>query len=308
MLEKAEFLKRYNLCEDQFVAAEISWNELNCIFEDYKDKQKPILEKVLNDFNLKYLNNLSHMGLHSIKSRVKDEEHLIEKIIRKRNTDYSGYEELNSCNYTKIVTDLIGIRGFILFKEDWIRFHNYITKVIENNPRIYIKKRVSDYDPDYNHTYHAEPPKAHIRDGDDRSIYTGLSPDCIKDGKIYRSIHYIIKFEGVYIEIQIRTLFEESWGEIDHSLLYPYYMEDDLMKKYTAMLNRLSGLADEMGSFFRYIKNSYKNKDMVENSNIESKEPEEIIKCENMSMQEEKEAKEKVEATPKNLIAQIFNE
>ena len=37
-----------------------------------------------------------------------------------------------------------------------------------------------------------------------------------------QGIVYIVKYQGVYMEIQIRTLFEEGWGEIDHHILYPY--------------------------------------------------------------------------------------
>ncbi len=38
------------------------------------------------------------------------------------------------------------------------------------------------------------------------------------DRKHYRAVHYIVVYRGVYIEIQIKTLFEEGWGEIDHSI------------------------------------------------------------------------------------------
>ena len=48
-------------------------------------------------------------------------------------------------------------------------------------------------------------------------------------------------------------MFEESWGEIDHALVYPYYVEDPVMSQYTQLLNRISGLADEMGSFFKVV-------------------------------------------------------
>ena len=81
-----------------------------------------------------------------------------------------------------------------------------------------------------------------------------LPPDCIKDGKVYRSVHYIIKYKGVYLEIQVRTLFEEGWGEVDHAIVYPYFQDDQILKKYTELLNRLSGLADEMSSFFYLLK------------------------------------------------------
>lgn len=36
--------------------------------------------------------------------------------------------------------------------------------------------------------------------------------------KAYRSVHYLIRDEKIYscVEVQVRTLFEKAWGEIDH--------------------------------------------------------------------------------------------
>lgn len=43
-------------------------------------------------------------------------------------------------------------------------------------------------------------------------------------------------------------------GEVDHAIVYPYYRDDQILKKYTELLNRLSGLADEMSDFFYRLK------------------------------------------------------
>ena len=76
----------------------------------------------------------------------------------------------------------------------------------------------------------------------------------IKSGGIYRSLHYIIKYKGYYVEIQGRTLFEEGWSEIDHDIVYPYYQDDEMLNDFSKLLNRLSGMADEMSSYFRRMK------------------------------------------------------
>ena len=47
-------------------------------------------------------------------------------------------------------------------------------------------------------------------------------------------------------EIQIRTIFEEGWSEIDHQLRYPYYVGDQILTNQLLVLNRLAGSADEM--------------------------------------------------------------
>ena len=50
--------------------------------------------------------------------------------------------------------------------------------------------------------------------------------------------------------MQGRTLFEEGWSEIDHDIVYPYFQDDEMLKDFSTLLNRLSGMADEMSSYF----------------------------------------------------------
>ena len=64
-----------------------------------------------------------------------------------------------------------------------------------------------------------------------------------------------MKYKGYYVEIQGRTLFEEGWSEVDHDIVYKEAQDDEMLKDYSGLLNRLSGLADEMSSYFRRIKN-----------------------------------------------------
>lgn len=262
MITKGEFLKKYHISEAEFREAEISWDDLCNIYDDYTEHGLPKYKAIRDDFFETYLKDMNEgkcegdrIRVHTISTRVKDPEHLLAKIvIRKRKND-KKYCKLNKTNYEKFVTDLLGIRCLVIFKEDWISFHEYIMSQFENNVTYYIRDSIADFDLDENHNYFAEEPKVHIRNGDFRGIYEGvLSPDCILDGKIYRAVHYIIKYKGIYLEIQLRTLFEESWSEIDHAIAYPYYKDDPILCEYTELLNRLAGLADEMGGFFRRLK------------------------------------------------------
>lgn len=67
----------------------------------------------------------------------------MEKIIHKRKENPVKFEKLDHTNFHKYITDLIGIRVFFLYREDWIHFHQYITSRFENNPELYIKNRLS---------------------------------------------------------------------------------------------------------------------------------------------------------------------
>lgn len=262
MITKELFLEKYNISEDLLQSAGMSWEELCDIYDDFLTNKQEKYENILKLFLNTYLNDITKeenddkVKIHSIRSRVKNPEHLLAKIVRKKQEKHKKYKNLDKYNYEKFITDLIGIRCLVLFKDDWQSFHYYILSKFENNVEYYVKDSILDFDDDENHFYIAEKPKVHIRNGDARDIYDEvLPPDSILDGKVYRSVHYIIKYKGIYLEIQVRTLFEEGWGEVDHAVVYPYYQNDKILKEYTELLNRLSGLADEMSSFFNRLKN-----------------------------------------------------
>jgi len=251
MISLDELLHKYNITQREFEDACISWEELQWIYNDYSHKQEKY-EEIMARFEKEYIRNTAQAHIHSYRPRVKDPEHLLVKIIRKRFSSYKKYSGLNKDNYENYITDIIGFRVFILFKEEWTGFHEYITKQFHNDKTHYI----SDWSIKYSDNgYFVEEPKAHIRSGDNRKIYEGLLPDsAIFSGKIYRSVHYTVCFQDTFVEIQLRTLYEESWGEIDHSIVYPYYEDDALLKEYSSLMNRLSGLADEMGSYFLQLR------------------------------------------------------
>ena len=251
MITKKEFLSTYNMTEDDITQANITWDELMLIVEEY-EKLEEHLRDIGKDFINDYLYDIEKAGIRSYRYRTKSPGHLLEKIIRKRKENPKKFLSLDHTNYYKYMTDLIGIRVFYLYREDWTHFHYYITNVFENNPENYIQKRLADFDEDPNHYYIAEKPKVYKRPGDSK-IYDRNELDVKSDG-IYRSLHYIIKYKGYYVEIQGRTLFEEGWSEIDHDIVYPYYKDDNDLTDFSKLLNRLSGMADEMSSYFRRMK------------------------------------------------------
>lgn len=253
-IAREEFMKKYRISPGQFADSQLSWDELREIAEDYERRQ-PELDRIRNEFIREYfLDREEVMGLQSYRSRCKAAEHVVEKIVRKRIENYVKYKDLSKDNYWMFLTDLIGIRGLLLYREDWVRFHTYITGRIENAPERYIKgDSVHDYVSDGS-VFMAEPPKVHIRAGDFHEIYADWIPlEHILDRKHYRSIHYIVNYRGTYIEIQIRTLFEEGWGEIDHDILYPCQKDNPMLLEFSELLNRLSGMGDEMGSYYHRL-------------------------------------------------------
>ena len=250
-MDKNAFLTEYHLTEEDLLAAEISWEELSLIWAEYR-KLEGTMRELGKSFIDDHLYDIEKAGIHSYRYRTKDPGHLLEKVIRKKKEDPEKFGQLDHTNFYKYVTDLIGIRVFFLYREDWVHFHRYITSRFENDPAQYIDDRLADFDSDPEHIYIAERPKAYKRAGDPK-IYNGSEIDIITTG-IYRSLHYTVKYKGYYVEIQGRTLFEEGWSEVDHDIVYKDAEEDEMLRDYSKLLNRLSGLADEMSSYFRRMK------------------------------------------------------
>ena len=250
-MEKHTFLAEYNISEADLQAANVTWDELALIAEEYKTLENTMRE-LGKSFIDEFLYDIEKAGIHSYRYRTKDVWHLLEKVVRKKKENPKKFGPMDHTNFYKYVTDLIGIRVFFLYREDWIHFHEYITRRFENDPNQYIHDRLNDFDDDPNHYYIAERPKAYKRTGDSK-IYNSTEIDIITTG-IYRSLHYTIKYKGYYVEIQGRTLFEEGWSEIDHDIVYKEAEDDEMLQDYSKLLNRLSGLADEMSSYFRRLK------------------------------------------------------
>lgn len=263
--EKKFDLKRiqreFNIKNKVINNLKIDESELEKIYKDFK-AIIPKLENLKNEI-LNILNNQNLNKVHSIRGRVKDPDHLIEKIIRNVNAKPEKYVELNLENYNKIITDLIGIRIIILDKRDWREIHNCLLEVFRNLPERYVKSPddiIKNYDiykveanqrrKELENSYHAERPIVYITSKEDWKIYQDDNLEIIRSTKRYRSIHYIIRYKYVYFEIQVRTLFEEGWLELDHRIKYPYDQNNDKKEEFVNILSSLAITADKLISFY----------------------------------------------------------
>ena len=83
-LTKGEFLQKFGILPQEFEEADISWEELLEIADDY-ERRRPTLEKIRKEFVAEFLQDKEkEIGLQSYHSRLKDTEHLVEKLVRKR--------------------------------------------------------------------------------------------------------------------------------------------------------------------------------------------------------------------------------
>lgn len=235
-----DFLAKYNIDEETFEKTTLEWYDLQKIYTDYC-KEIPKLEA-----SAVYIFNslMKASNVHSVRYRVKDPEHLIEKIIRKRisNSDHI----INLENYKTKLTDLIGLRALHLFKEEWHPIHELITSTWDLKGK----------------------PVANYREGDSieyKKKFEEVGCDIKEHPYGYRSVHYIVETKPakkIYsAEIQVRTIFEEAWSEIDHTIRYPYDQDNPVFGQFLLILNRLAGSADEMGTFIQYLKKELQNKE-----------------------------------------------
>lgn len=248
--------QKFNISDETIKAAAFSPEELRVIYDNYVDNL-PKLEQYKSEFLSQYILEAKNVHFHSYNGRVKDPDHLIEKVIRKRNNRDGKYAAMTSSDYFKYITDMIGFRILLVYKSEWKQVHDYLTCLFSNNESDYIKE--DDYAGSYRKNecriYMAEKPVVYIRPGDDDSIYTGVDSIAINNKGYYRSVHYIIRFHEYYLEIQVRSLFEEAWGEVDHDVLYPLYKGNKKLVQFSRILNRAAGLGDEISAYFKeYVK------------------------------------------------------
>ena len=278
MIEQQDFFEKYRIDKDAFESTNIDWKELVDIHDDYVSVQNNL--EPTGTYIADCLRQLE--AVDSLRIRLKDPQHLIEKIIRHKLEDNSL--DINPGNYRDKITDLIGVRALHLFKENWASIHDFITKNWELH----------------------EKPTANVRKGDPEEFIAKFKEKgcVIYEHKFgYRSVHYIVKSQPAkqlhLAEIQVRTIFEEGFSEIDHQVRYPYYQDNLILASYLAIFNRLAGSADEMGSFVIILKTELDEYDqktkelMIDREDLGKRVKDQITKL--------KIAKEEKEKLQKNL-------
>lgn len=248
-----ELKARFGISDEAIQSCGFSEEELKQIYDDYSSNRIDELEKYKNEFLSKYIIAAKGIKFHSYGGRVKDSYHLIEKIVRKRHNNNKKYAAMRTDDYYKYITDLIGCRILLVYKDDWRKIHTYIVNTFGNSSEKYIDENnyAGSYAVKVSKPFIAEKPTAFIRLGDYDDIYNEVSDIQIKRDGYYRSVHYVIRLDKYYLELQVRSLFDEAWGEVDHDVLYPYYKEYLPYVRFSEIISRISGTGDELGAYFK---------------------------------------------------------
>lgn len=192
--------------------------------------------------------------LHSVRFRMKAESHLRDKLQRKFKEIKKKHRKItySTKNLFTKVNDLAGLRI--------IHIHTLQVKDIDAG----LKKL-------FNEEKHriVEGPAARTWDDESRELFRRLGIRTKKSPTLYTSVHYVVKPNRrtpVTCEIQARTLMEEVWGEVDHSINYPHPTEN------LACREQIAALARATSACSRLVDAIVRSHAHYENSQLNTKE------------------------------------
>lgn len=174
------------------------------------------------------LRNGEHPFIHSVKSRVKDEDHLRDKLRRKA----SDGEIIGRADFFRKITDLAGVRVLHLFQQDFGEIDRIIRAQVDGG----------DW-------YLDERPKAYTWDPENVTYFSEFDLDVMKKDSAYTSVHYLIRPRSdslLCCEVQVRTLFEEIWGEVDHQINYPHPNDSVSLREQLKVLSKITGAGSRL--------------------------------------------------------------
>lgn len=136
------------------------------------------------------------------------------------------------------MTDLAGVRILHLYQGQFTDIHSEITKKVLSGDWAF-----------------GEPPKAYTWDPETESFFDQLGIATEVKDSFYTSVHYLVKPNNnsdLCCEIQVRTLFEEIWGEIDHAINYPHQTDSVACREQLRVLSKLVSTGTRLSdSIFR---------------------------------------------------------
>lgn len=214
----------------------------NNILHEY-DKQKSLYMEFLDYFKntISGIVNNESIALQSIDCRCKDRDSLKKKIQSKQK-----YKNIHD------ITDICGMRIITYFSDDVDTIANILREEFQIDEINSIDKR----------------------DNDDPTKFGYVSLHYVASLKDNRaSLLEAKRFKDLKIEIQIRTILQHAWAEIEHDL--GYKSEKDIPKKIKRQFSRLASHIELADEEFVRIKEDIKFyraevKDSIENYHIDT--------------------------------------
>lgn len=174
------------------------------------EENKSEAERAAKTINALYETSAELRSLaHSVRWRVKSVPSLKLKLEEKAKKDVADGVpfHINRGNFFDEITDVAGFRILHLHTSQFEKIDQAIKQLM-------LDRGYSFY----------EKPFARVWDLEYRHYFEKLGLEIEESDSYYTSVHYLVDFNSkskCKCEIQVRTLAEELWGEVDHSINYP---------------------------------------------------------------------------------------
>jgi ppGpp synthetase/RelA/SpoT-type nucleotidyltranferase len=173
-------------------------------------------------------------SIHSMRSRLKDPDHLTDKLARKISECKLANENFDIAPDNLLVTinDLVGVR----------LLHLYTRQIPAIDAALRDVFKEGKYDL-------LEGPFARTWDDESRQFFKDCHIETQESPSMYTSVHYVIGSASrttVTAEIQVRTLMEEVWGEVDHTMNYPHPVSSVSCREQLKVLARVTSSASRL--------------------------------------------------------------
>ena len=197
-------------------------DELVEVFKAERHLFERFMNAVVDTFRLEpSLNQYGEPIIHTIKNRLKDADHLRDKLERK----WDERKPITTSNFFTRINDLAGVRVLHLYQDQFPIIHQHIQRQVDEGDWFFHEK-----------------PVAYSWDPESREFFQNLGLEAKIRDSYYTSIHYLVKPKqesNICCEVQVRTLFEEIWGEIDHTINYPHPTENKACREQLRVLSKL---------------------------------------------------------------------
>ncbi len=172
--------------------------------------------------------------IHSLKWRAKDPSHLHDKLIRKatKTIDEGKVFAITADNVFDEIPDLAGVRLLHLHMRQMEQIHPLIMKVFADEGYVVSGE-----------------PEAKTWDLEYEQMFKTLKVAVQRNESMYTSVHYVVKQNTTtrrLCELQVRTLAEEVWGEISHTINYPHATDSVSCKEQLKVLARVVSVSSRL--------------------------------------------------------------
>lgn len=153
------------------------------------------------------------------------------------------------------IYDYAGLRLLCLFEDDIFEVHKDFVRMLrvvddeEIDAKYQLKKcSVYNWDKDYQESIKNEVNK-YYQEGKEYKFESEEKPSG------YKSIHYVVRQEGQrgWVEVQLRTLIQDVWGQLEHSISYKKGGVHPHIRKSFYLLSKDLGNIESLLSYLRTV-------------------------------------------------------